>query len=96
MKKFENKKTEITNGESTMSYAQLAGVCIKNINPQKGLTLEEMRQGIKVMDILEKEPESIELEDADYNFLLQKVNTMPWAMYHKDVIAFADAVKEAK
>ena len=96
MKKFENKKTEIINGESIMSYAQLANLCIKNVNPQKGLTLEEMRQGIKIMDILEKEPENIELEDSDHVFLLQKVNTMPWATYHKDIVAFADAVKEAK
>ena len=96
MKKFENKKTEILDGETMMSYAQLANLCVKNINPQKGLTLEEMRQGIKIMDILLSEPEIIDLEDSDYEFLLQKVNTMPWAMYHKDIVAFADEVKQAK
>ena len=96
MKKFENKTTEITNGEAKMTYAELALLCIKNINVQKGVTLEEMRQGIKVMDILESKPEVIELEDTDHSFLLQKIDAMQWAMYHKDIVAFCDAIKEAK
>lgn len=92
MKTIQNKETSIKSGDVLIKYSNLINTCINNIDPQKGATASDMRSAIRVMDAVEKEV--IELEDADFAFLKQKVNEMKWAIIHKDVLAFIDYINE--
>lgn len=91
MKTFENKETKIKNKDVNVTYKDLAHMCVNHVDPSKGMSGEEMRLTIRVIDSLQEE--SINLEDADADFLKQKVEEMKWAQAHKDILAFIDYVK---
>lgn len=72
---------------------------------QNGATIDEMRKGIRVLDALEtndcKQHDILVLEDADWEFLKQKVEKMPWAMvdrrlvqFYDDIVGATDAVRD--
>jgi hypothetical protein len=62
---------------------------------QNGASIDEMRKGIRVLDALDSANGAIELEDADYEFLKQKVERMPWARIDKRFLQFYDDVMQA-
>lgn len=65
-------------------------------NPRAGLTLDEVRKGVRVLGVLENSKEVLTLEDADYNLLVKKLDTFKFGTAHKNIIEFADDIKEAK
>jgi hypothetical protein len=72
------------------------------LDREKGANIDEMRKGIRVLDALDaSQHEVLELEDADWEFLKQKVEKMPWAMvdrrfvqFHDDITGASDAVRD--
>lgn len=72
------------------------------LDRQSGATIDEMRKGIRILDALEAARDDIlELEDADWQHLKDKVERMPWAMvdrrfiqFHDDIIGATDAIRE--
>jgi hypothetical protein len=71
------------------------------LDRQQGATIDEMRKGIRVLDALDRNAEVLELEDADWEFLKQKVEKMPWAMtdrrfirFHDDIMLATDAPRD--
>lgn len=69
---------------------------------ERGATIDEMRKGIRVLDALDKSHDNVlELEDADWQHLKEKVEKMPWAMvdrrfitFHDDITGATDAIRE--
>lgn len=65
-------------------------------NPQAGLLLDEVRRGVRVLNIVEKADGVLKLEDADHTYLEKKLKTFKFAKAHKNIIEFADDIKNAK
>jgi hypothetical protein len=66
------------------------------LDRQQGATIDEMRKGIRVLDALDKSRDQVlELEDADWDFLKQKVEKMPWAMVDRRFVQFHDDITQA-
>jgi hypothetical protein len=66
------------------------------LNRQTGATIDEMRKGIRVLDALDRAQNNLlELEDADWQHLKEKVEAMPWAMVDRRFIVFHDDVLNA-
>jgi len=62
------------------------------LDRQAGATIDEMRRGIRVLDALDAADEVLTLEDADWEFLVQKVERMPWAQVDRRFVEFYDDV----
>ena len=68
------------------------------LDRQAGATVDEMRKGIRILDALDAAPLGdgvLELEDADWEFLKQKVEKFPWAGTDRRFIRFYDDVMSA-
>lgn len=66
------------------------------LDRQQGATIDEMRKGIRVLDALDKSQNDVlELEDADWEFLKQKVEKFPWAQVDRRFVQFYDDVTNA-
>jgi hypothetical protein len=65
------------------------------LDPQKGADIEEMRRSIRVLDALEAADGTLELEDADWQHLCQKVRAMQWAFIDKRIVQLIDSVLDA-
>lgn len=95
MKIVENKKTSITGDGSggkriEFKYSDFFKLCINNPG-DKGFTIVEMKQRLKVLEAIEKEKSGkISFEDADFVLLKQALNTFPWAQVHKDIAGMSD------
>lgn len=65
--------------------------------PEGGYTIEQVRSGIKVLDkIAASQTETLELEDADYDFVLQRLRSAKWVAADHFVVSFYDAIVNAK
>jgi hypothetical protein len=60
-----------------------------------GASIDEMRKAIRVLDSLEASDLVLVLEDADWEFLLRKVERMPWAVIDRRFVRFYDDVAGA-
>lgn len=61
-------------------------------SPDGGYTIEQVRQGVKVLDKIQASADAIELEDAEYDFVKVRLGQMKWNVADPQVIAFYDAV----
>lgn len=94
MYQIENIVTEIRkNDTEMMKYSDFCKICIENVW-QWGIRLDEQRKRIRVLDALEKK--EIILEDADFDILKICVETMTWAVIHKDIVKFSDYILTLK
>lgn len=63
------------------------------LDPQKGVDIEEMRRGIRILDAVDATKGNVlELEDADHAHLAEKLRGMQWAAVDRRVIEFIDDV----
>jgi hypothetical protein len=65
------------------------------LDPQKGADIEELRRSIRVLDALDACDGTLELEDADWEHLCQKVKAMQWAFVDRRIVQLIDSVLEA-
>ncbi len=93
MKKFENKKTELKDGENEMGFADLAIICLNTL-PQGGLSPQEMAKRIKLINPLEdlEIGKELKIEDADFEVLKTCSDETKWRMIHKDIVAFHEYI----
>lgn len=75
--------------------AVLREVVRRPLNPQAGVSIAEMRQSLRVLDALEHPNGTLELEDADFLHLKEKLLSMPWAMVDKRILELVDDVSNA-
>ena len=80
-------------GDITVDYrAVLRDAVRRPLNPQAGMQIDEMRRSIRVLDALDAANGTLELEDADWDHLKEKVQAMPWAVADRRIIDLVDAV----
>lgn len=65
------------------------------LDRQNGANIDEMRRSIRLFDALDRANGTLELEDADWELLKQKVERMPWANVDRRFVQFYDDVMQA-
>jgi len=65
------------------------------LDREKGATIDEMRKGIRILDALDRAKGILELEDADWEHLKQKVEKAPWVSVDRRFVQFYDDIMEA-
>jgi hypothetical protein len=66
------------------------------LNRQTGVTIDEMRKGIRILDALDATTDDILiLEDADWQALKEKTEAFPWGMVDRRLLMFYDDVVAA-
>lgn len=95
MGSFKNKQTEISKNETEfVTFADLAIACI-NSTPQGGLDVMQMRNRLNVLGQLEKANGTIKIEGSSEKETLKAcVASMKWAIMHKHVVEFCEAVEK--
>ncbi|MGV2124001.1 hypothetical protein ACQZ4R_13030 [Agrobacterium vitis] len=82
--------------DKSPAYRDLLSTLIGNA-PEDGLTIDQVRISIKVLDVLStSEGATLDLEDADYNLVLWRIEQARWRASFRDVIEFVDCIKSAK
>jgi hypothetical protein len=83
--------------DNVIAWADVIRQCIRRpLDPQKGVDVEEMRRGIRVLDAVDAcQTETLELEDADWEHLVAKVKAMQWAIVDRRILLFIDDVMSA-
>ncbi len=75
----------------------LVRICVNTIVPPKGITVDEMRIRMRILDVIagynENENPEVNLEDADFALLKRLVAQQEWAIINKDILAFSDEIK---
>lgn len=70
--------------------------CNRASDPQKGFTYDDMEKIDRVKKAVAGEKEGvISLEDADYAFVKQRVDTMVWAFNDMEFVNFRNKIREA-
>jgi hypothetical protein len=83
-------------GTEPLRYSQVLGEVIRRpLDPRQGITLDEMRQSLRVLDALEVANGALELEDADYQHLKTKLLAMPWNLVDRRIVTLVDDVAGA-
>ncbi len=59
--------------------------------PESGYTITDVRMCLRIIDKAQAGPR-LELEDAEYSFLKDRIEKVKWSVATAEVIAFVDAV----
>jgi hypothetical protein len=73
----------------------LRDVVRKPLDSQRGASIEEMRQSLRVLDALETSNGTLELEDSDYEHLKTKLLAMQWNVVDRRLVQLVDDVTSA-
>jgi len=61
-------------------------------NPEKGFSYEEIKQITRIETVCDKTKESLEVEDADLDFIKNKIKKANWGFYDKNIIDFVEYI----
>ena len=82
--------------DGDLRYADVLREVIRRpLDPKQGADITELRQSIRVLDVLEAANGTLELEDADYDHLKRKLEAMTWNVVDKRVLRLVDEVTSA-
>lgn len=104
MKKFENRGTTITKGMDNegkslgnATYFDLA-IILLDCEPKTGWTPSIMAERYRVEDKIRdiEEGETVDLEDAEFDKIVEQLDTMKWKMKHRDIVDFDQYVRSIK
>ena len=62
--------------------------------PEKGYSLDEVRRGVKVLDLLEGDG-ALVLEEPEWSFICARLKQTQWRIANKEVLALVDKVLAA-
>lgn len=84
-------------GGPDFEYAQIIRQVVNLVDPQKGgLSVEDMKKRLRIIDALDKAKTSLDLEDADYDTLAGLVSGFRWAIVSPLIVEFCEDVAAAK
>lgn len=108
MKKIENIETELTkviditeeNPQGKVVNLTYADLCLVNLNymPQDGLLPTQMAERVGIINKCKdvKPHDYIELEDSEFNILLDCNQKTRWQAIHDDIVEFNKYILELK
>jgi len=86
----------IETADEPLAYSEIIRTLIRQpLSKEKGVDIEEMRKGIRILDKLDASNGVLELEDADYDHLKAKLEAMTWGMVDRNLLDFIDTVLNA-
>lgn len=91
-KKIENKLIQITEKESA-TYGELIMTCVKSV--ERGYDYETLKKIKRVDDVINDGLE-FTFEDADFEFIKSKVQSMQWGVYSNEILNFITYIIELK
>lgn len=94
-----NEKNEKTTFPLELSYGKLILDCSdRGSNSQTGFTTEDIRKISKVEKVIKthENENKIKMEDADFEFVKEKVRTMTWKYRKMELVDFVDYIKSLK
>lgn len=67
-------------------------------SPQKQLTIDDIRKRVAIQEIMERseDKESFVLEDAEYQVLVDAIQSFPWAQANRALLTIMDDVLNAE
>ena len=95
MRLFENKETEIPNGEKNLTYSGLIKACTDRI-PKEGLVTSEQKKRLDVQCLIHddlKVGAQVKIEEHIYETIKSCVINFPWSAMHKDLVTFEEDMK---
>jgi len=77
----------------TWDYKEVIGSVIRlPTGDQRGLEIEEIRSSLKVLDALDKAGDYLNLEDADFYFMADKIKAAKYTFVSPVIVQFVDDV----
>jgi len=100
MKRIPLKKVPVSRSdgsEAVLDYKEQLEFIVKVPRDAKvGMDINEIRGALRVLEALEKAEEDwVDFEDADYNFLMEKVRVARFGIVHPAIVQFVDDVTGA-
>jgi hypothetical protein len=93
MKRIAMKVYEGTDGQAEIRSAEiLRNVVRQPLDRREGITIDEMRKSLRVLDAIDAANGTLELEDADWQLLHDKMVAMTWGVVDKRLVELYDAV----
>ena len=87
---------KVLEGDFPMDYKIiLADVIRRPLDPKSGIGMDEMRRGVRVLDALDSANGTLDLEDADYEHLLEKLRVMQWNVVDRRILTLVEDVEGA-
>ena len=74
---------------------QIKQIITMPVQSQSGISVEDLRRCIRVLDALEKAGDTLDLEDADFEFLKGRILSAKFAFAHPAILQFVDDVTGA-
>jgi hypothetical protein len=68
---------------------------VVSLSPEKAIGIDEMRRRCRILDALEKADDRLLLEDADHEILRKAIESFPFQIAHRDILAVVDDVMAA-
>lgn len=96
MKEIKLKVLDEKDQKDRLSYKEILLTMLKTPQSKEGLTIDDIRQSVKIMEKLEAAKDSIKLEDAEYLYLQNKIKNFKWAIAHKNIVQFIDDYNNAR
>lgn len=90
MKIITNKTIKLL--DKDVKYSELLRAC-NDVAPEKGWTATEQKKALRIDTAIDKATDTIELEDADFDYIKPKVIAMPWAIKSQDLVDFTDYIE---
>lgn len=96
MKEVTNKKTELLNEKKeNLNYGDLIKTVIGTLTAD-GVTIAQMRQRMKIIDVCTAGGEVLSFEDTDFSFIKDQISFFRWGVMNKDIIDFGEYIAEMK
>ena len=77
--------------EAEIKEKDLAKACVNQVG-ERGLSADDIRKRLRILDAIDKDTTEVSLEDADAEELKKLVAAMQWRVVHPGVVAFCDKV----
>ena len=101
MKTIQLKILSTDDPQEKIDYKEVVEMIAKSPNTDTngrpvGLSIDEVRKGVRLLKAVEAAKEELSLEDADYNYLLTKAKSFKWAKSSENIVQFMDDLQDAK
>ena len=93
MKTIELKTVEFQayGNKSILDYKALLQAILESpLDPTKGTSIGEIRRSVRVLDAIDNMEESLQLEDADFEYMLERIRNAKFTSNNQVFIDFVD------
>lgn len=76
--------------------SDLIRTIVQRTDAQSGISIDQMRKRMRILDALDGSKGTMSLEDADYELLLDLLRRFPFGVADKEIVTIADAIENAE